>query len=603
VVILDNEAHSPQSRLSGRGQANTMPPLMLVELRVVNFVLIERLEIHFEAGLNVLTGETGAGKSIIIGALGLVLGWRGAPDLVRPGADQAEVEALFDTSRAPRARAMLAEAGLGAGDELVLRRVVQSSGRSRAYANGRLCTASQLSSLACELVDISSQHESVALASQATHLGYLDAFAGLDTERGLLGAAVGDMVVLSKQIDDLSTRERGRAEREAFLRFQLCAVDEIDPKPGEIEDLSAERTRLKHAGLLGQTTRGAADRLYETDGAICDDLARLASDLGQAGEIDPALRPLGAGVGSARAELLEIARTLGRYADNVQANPGRLAEVEERLFLLGKLVRQHGADIADLLAARERLRSDLAALGGVSEELATRREDLSNLLDRAAERARGLSAARKRAAVRMGKLIGKELAAMGMGQAKVVVEIGALGATGRAAGDLTVDGARLGPDGIDRVEFLIAPNPGAPPRPLSRIASGGELSRALLALKRVLADVGPAGLYVFDEVDAGIGGAVAERIGRAIADVARHRQVLCITHHPAIAAFADAHFVVDKRDGGSLATTEVTRARGPERLEEISRMLGGERVSPAVRKAAEGMLREAGKLAPSEPTR
>jgi DNA repair protein RecN (Recombination protein N) len=184
-----------------------------------------------------------------------------------------------------------------------------------------------------------------------------------------------------------------------------------------------------------------------------------------------------------------------------------------------------------------------------------------------------------------------------------VVEIAARGASGRENADLEVDGARLGPDGIDRVEFLIAPNPGAPPRPLSRIASGGELSRALLALKRVLADVGPAGLYVFDEVDAGIGGAVAERIGKAIADVARHRQVLCITHHPAIAAFADAHFVVDKRSQDGVATTDVTRARGRQRLDELARMLAGERITPAVRKAAEGMLREAGKLAPSEPDR
>jgi DNA repair protein RecN (Recombination protein N) len=354
---------------------------------------------------------------------------------------------------------------------------------------------------------------------------------------------------------------------------------------------------------LGQTTRGAADRIYDRDGAICDDLARIASDLGQAGEIDPELRPLAAGVGSARAELSEIARALGRYAENVESNPQRLAEVEDRLFHLGKLVRQHGASVADLLAARERLRSELDSLGSVSEDLERLRADLTALLDKTGTRARSLSAARKRAATRLGKLIGKELAALGMGQAEVVVEIAALGPVGRQAGDLDVDGARLGPDGIDRVEFLIAPNPGAPPRPLSRIASGGELSRALLALKRVLADGGPAGLYVFDEVDAGIGGSVAERIGRAIADVARHRQVLCITHHPAIAAFADAHFVVDKRERSGLAATEVTRLGARQRLDEIARMLAGEKITPAVRKAAAGMLGQAGKLAPSDPAR
>jgi DNA repair protein RecN (Recombination protein N) len=566
---------------------------MLSELRVRNFVLIEELGLRLDPGFNVLTGETGAGKSIVVGAVGLVLGSRAAADLVRPGAEEAEVEALFDVSRAPRARAQLAEAGLDQGDEVVLRRVVASSGRSRAYLNGRLCTATQLTSLASELVDISSQHESVALTDPATHLVYLDAFARLEPERLKLGAFVDQLVTKTKEVKALEEVERSRGEREAFLRFQIAAIEEVDPRPGEQEELSAERVRLRHADRLRTISRDAADRLYDKDGSICDELAGIGGELAGARELDAKLEALAASIDGARSELLEAARELGRYADGIDADPGRLAEVEERLFQLSKLTRQHGGGIDDVLAARARMENEVAALASAEGRLAESRAELSALLAEASQRAKNLSAARKEAAVRLGGLIGKELEGLGMGRARVVVEV----APQRGGGaELEIEGARLGRDGIDRVEFLIAPNPGVEPRPLHRIASGGELSRALLALKRVLADGGPLGLYVFDEVDAGVGGAVAERIGAAIADVARHRQVLCITHLASIAAFADAHFVVQKGEQRGVAVTQVARVRGKERLAEIARMLAGAKVTPAARRAAEEMLRDTGQI-------
>jgi DNA repair protein RecN (Recombination protein N) len=562
---------------------------MLAHLGVKNFVLLEQLDLSLEPGFNVLTGETGAGKSIVIGALGLVLGGRAAPDLVRPGADEAEVEALFDASDAPRARELCEEAGLEPTDDIVLRRVVQSSGRSRAYLNGRLCTAAQLSELASELVDISSQHQSVALTDPATHLMYLDAFGKLDGDRSALSAMVDDLVAKSKKVAELEEIERGRGQREAFLRFQLASIEEVSPRAGEVAELEAERARLRHAERLGRVTRSAAERLYDKDNAICDELARLAGELGSMCEVDPVLAPLSAGVESARSELVDVARALGRYADGIEADPERLATVEERLFQIGKLVRQHGGDVESVLAAKERMRSEIDSLAGAQDRLGEQRARVAALLSKAGGMARALSKARKKAAVLLGDTIGKELDALGMGRARVVVEV----APQRGGTDLDVEGARLGRDGIDRVEFLIAPNPGVEPRPLRRIASGGELSRALLALKRALADGGPAGLYVFDEVDAGVGGAVAERIGRAIADVARHRQVLCITHLASIAAFAKAHFVVDKQEKAGLATTRVARVAGKERLSELARMLAGANVSPAARKAAEEMLKAA----------
>lgn len=563
---------------------------MLVELLVRDFVLIDTLELRFEPGFNVLTGETGAGKSIVVGALGLVLGGRARPDLVRPGCEEAEIQARFDVSQSPGARAKLAESGIE-DDELVIRRVVQASGRSRAYLNGRLCTAAELLALAPELADVSSQHESVSLTDPNTHISYLDAFAKLDPLREELATLVDQVSTKAKELADLREKERGRAEREAFLRFQLAAIDELSPQPGEIEELEAERARLRHADRLGAATRGAADRLYDADGALCDELGRLASDLMQVADLDPSLRPLAESVEAARAELVEAARALSRYADGIETDPTRLAQVDDRLFRINKLARQYGGGVDDVIAARKRLEKELDALASAEERIAVVDGELKEALGVAARQARELSAKRRQEAERLGELISRELALLGMGRARVVVDVAQLEGSG---GELEVDGARLTRDGIDRVELLIAPNPGAPPRPLRRIASGGELSRALLALKRVLAENGPAGLYVFDEVDTGVGGAVAEQIGHAIADVARHRQVLCITHLAQIAAFANAHFVVEKHSDGERTRTRVLRIGHKERVAEIARMISGAKITPAARKAAEEMLRDAG---------
>ena len=563
---------------------------MLVELLVRDFVLIDTLELRFEPGFNVLTGETGAGKSIVVGALGLVLGGRARPDLVRPGCEEAEIMARFDLSHSPGARAKLAEAGLE-NDELVVRRVVQASGRSRAYLNGRLCTAAELTALAPDLADVSSQHESVALTDPSTHITYLDAFAKLEPLRDELSSVVERVAAKAKELAELREKERGREEREAFLRFQLAAIDELAPQANEVEELEAERARLRHADKLGAATRGAADRLYDADGALCDELGRLAADLTQASDIDPELRPLAESVEAARAELVEAARALSRYADGIEMDPARLAQVDDRLFRINKLARQYGGSVDGVLAAKQRLTEELDALASAEERIAVIENEVRDALAVAAEKARQLSAKRKEEAERLGGLISRELSLLGMGKARVVVDVAQLEGSG---GELEIDGARLTRDGIDRVELLIAPNPGAPPRPLRRIASGGELSRALLALKRVLAENGPAGLYVFDEVDTGVGGAVAEQIGHAIADVARHRQVLCITHLAQIAAFANAHYVVEKRSDTERTQTRVLRVGHKERVAEIARMISGAKITPAARKAAEEMLRDAG---------
>ncbi len=579
---------------------------MLVQLTARNIVLFERLTLDLQPGFNVLTGETGAGKSMILDAFALVLGGRARPDIVRAGEREAEVEALFEVEPGSRVAAKLEASGLPFERELVVRRVVQSSsekagsdksdkadnkkgdGRSRAFVNGRLCTAAQLAELAADLCDVSSQHESVSLTDPATHIEYLDAFGKLSAARDSLAEEVDALGAIAKELEAVRAAERGRAEREDFLAYQLREITELDPQPGEELELENERGRLRHASKLSEATRRAAERLYEGESAICDELARLGSDLDAVTQFDASLGPIARTLESSRSELADAARALSRYAEGVESNPTRLAEVEERMFRLQKLLRKHGPTTTELLAHRDSLARDLAALTSASDRAAELEAKRDAKLARVGVDARTLSKKRRDAADKLADAIGRELAALGMGRARVVVDV----APSQLSGDsLSVDGARLGRSGIDRVEFLIAPNKGEDPRPLRRIASGGELSRALLALKRVLADRGPAGLYVFDEVDAGVGGAVAEVIGRAMADIARHRQVLCITHLPQIAALADVHFVVDKTETKGRTNSTVRKLRDDERIEEVARMIGGVKVGDAAKRAAEEMIR------------
>jgi DNA repair protein RecN (Recombination protein N) len=562
---------------------------MLLSLTIDNVVLIEHQVLELGPGFNVLTGETGAGKSMVVDALALVLGGRARPEIVRSGAREAEVAALFEIEAGSRVAAKLEAAGVPCDGELVVRRVVQAEGRSRAFLNGKLSTAAQLAELAPDLCDIASQHESVSLTDPSTHLEYLDAYGRLEGMRDRLGEKVAELAEIVREIDRVREAERGRAEREDFLAFQLREIEELDPSPGEEVELESERARLRHAEKLSNTTQGAADRLYEGEDAVCDQLARIVTDLDSASAIDPSLAPIARAVEGARSELADAARALSRYASGIESNPERLAEVDDRWFRLQKLLRKHGPTTTELLAHRDDLRRQLAELAGAYElrgELEIKRDAC---LSAVAAEARALSRKRRDTAAKLADAIGKELAGLGMGRARVVVDVSPVPAP--QAGELPpVDGARLTATGIDRVEFLIAPNKGEDPRPLRRIASGGELSRALLALKRVLAEKGPAGLYVFDEVDAGVSGAIAEVIGRAIADVARHRQVLCITHLPQIAALADTHYVVDKTEAKGRTTSSVRRLSDAERIEEIARMIGGVRVGEAARRAAVELL-------------
>ncbi len=563
---------------------------MLTCLRVRSFAIIEALEVELDGGLNIVTGETGAGKSILVDALQLVLGARGRPEVVRTDAEAAEVEALFDLSDQPEALSALRDKGIETEGELLIRRVVSATGRTRAYINGRLATLAQLKEVTKGLADISSQHEYHSLADSRHHLTYLDAFAGHALLMSQVEQAHAALVEAGARLEEVVTEERGKADREDLLRYQVNEIETLREALENEEALIVECERLRHAEKLGTAAGQAEAQLYADDDSICGAVSKIASSVEQASSFDPSLTPMAAQVREALLQLEDAASELGSYARDLSFDPNRLGALEEQLDRLSRVKRKYGDTVADVLAHRDQAAEELDSLERYEERLDRYQREFDEAFEEASRVALTLRGKRRTAAAKLSKAISKELSSLGMGEAKVTVELAALEGGAR---ELQVEGARLSPTGIDHAELLIAPNRGEEAKPLRKIASGGELSRAMLAIKRVLAGLGPASLYVFDEVDAGVGGAVAEVIGRKIHEVAQHSQVLCITHLPQISAYADAHYRVHKEVVGNRTKSDIRLLSSKERLEEIARMLGGVTVTDQARAAAQALLQSA----------
>ncbi len=563
---------------------------MLTCLRVREFAIIEQQEIVFEPGLNMVTGETGAGKSIMVDALQLVLGARGRADLVRTGADQADVEALFDVSDDPLTQGRLRAVDIEVEDEIVLHRVNQANGRTRAYVNGKMATAAQLRRLSAGLVDISSQHEHHTLANPSSHLGFLDAFAEIEGLEAQMGAAWTRLLDARTAVKEVEEQIRNRHDREGYLRYQLSELEGIDLEPGQDVELADEVRRLRHSERLSRASMGAEAVLYEQENSVTTQLTRVIGGLQELAAIDPRLEEITQQLDGARVELEEAARVLGAYGRNIHADPERQAELESQLHQLRRLERKYGGSLEAMLGYRQEVIRSLEELVQIEVHLEQRQAELDQALTQASEIARQLSERRKEAAARLADAITAELNELGMGEAQVQVDVAPFDSQSH---DFSVDDAPLTSTGIDRVEFLIAPNPGELPKPLAKVASGGEISRALLALKTVLSGSGPAGTYVFDEVDAGVGGAVAEVIGRKLQEIARHHQVICITHLPQIAAFGEAHFFVSKSTRDGRTRSSIRRLDSDGRVKELANMMGGKQHGRSTRKAAEDMLAQA----------
>jgi DNA repair protein RecN (Recombination protein N) len=550
---------------------------MLAQLRVRELVLIEELDLELAPGFNALTGKTGAGKSLVIAAFDLLMGRKASSELVRRGAAEAEVEGLFDVSDEPLVRAKLAEAGLPVGDELLVRRVVPADGRNRCYVNGKLASLAVLGELASGLASVMGQHEHHALFDPAVQLALLDEYGVPAGLRDAMAAAHARLAAARDALARLAAAERDRGARLDFVRYQVDEIDRIAPAADELDRIEREAKLLRHQEVLLETARRSAHELYEADGSVFERLGSLAKSLDEVSRHDESLAPDARQLADAVVLVEEAARSLAAYGRGFDPDPGRLEVLEERREALRRLSRKHGTDLAGVIAARDVLAAEAHALERYEDSLREAEEEVATARSAAAEAATALTRRRRDAARRFSAAATGELQDLAFAK-------GALDARLEAApGD-------PGPRGADALELYVDLNPGEGAHPLRKVASGGELSRVMLAVRRVLAGLGPVGTYVFDEVDAGVGGSVATSVGRKLRDVAAHHQVICVTHLPQIAAMCDAHFRVSKIEEGGRTVTRVDRLGPAERVEEIARMLGGERVTAKFRAAARELI-------------
>ena len=568
---------------------------MLVHLHIKDLAIIEEVELRPGPGLNMLTGETGAGKSIIVGAAALLLGARASADLVRTGQEEAVVEALFDISARPAVASAVEAAGLPDGEgELLVRRVVARSGRGQVHVNGALCTLSVLRGLTCDLLDISGQHEHQRLSDHGVQRGILDATALKSRDLTLMAQHHGQLRDLAAELQRTSNDEAERTQRQEFLTFQLRELEAASLAPGEEEELRLERERLHRASELVEAAAEGEDQLYSGDGSVTERLTMLQRRLSSLAHLDPRLAELADQLSTAAVQVEDVAHTLRAFAATEDLDPARLDRVEERLDLLLRLGRKHGKSVEELLAHQGLLQAELARL----ESLEERRSGLEGRLSKARGEAETLAGklekARARASRKLAAAVTDHLARLRMEGARLQVAITAQAAREGDEPALVFGHRRLGPAGWDRVDLRIATNPGEEPRPLARVASGGELSRVMLALHRVLGQRDPISTVIYDEVDAGVGGAVADVVGRYLAEVGRHRQVLCVTHLPQVAAHADHHFHVDKslskKGGKQQARSQLRKLSDQDRVVELARMLGGERVTRKAKEAAAELI-------------
>lgn len=553
---------------------------MLHELNIKDFAIIEDLTIPFYNGLNILTGETGAGKSIIIAALGLVLGERADTTAVREGAEAAAVSAVFDAANlAPCARAMLRDAGLDVKDELVVRRVVSGGGKGRAYINGHPVPQQFLKMVGPYLIDVSSQHSQQLLVDSENHLAILDQFANLTELKISYTTLYQDYLSRREALEQLKSENNTANERLEFHRFQLNEIRAAAPKADEDLELEQERKLVRHAAMLQENIAGADDILCSGGGSVLDQVRAASLMLTRCSEADDSFRPLIEELETAVVHVEEVASKIGRYRDRLNIDPARLEFIEERLYLLNQLKKKYGGTLDAVILRGEAIAKELDAIEHYDDRLAEAEEALKDAEGRLKKVAENLSKERKIAAKRLAQSIQKELEELDFKRTTFLVDFKPL------------EGGSFGPTGIDLVEFLFAPNIGEPLKPLARIASGGELSRVMLAIKQVInRGVELAAIFVFDEVDTGIGGRTAEIVGRKLKSLSLTRQVICITHLPQVACYADSHYRVLKQLKSGRTVTQFDSLGVEDRIGEIARMLGGVKVSDTTRNHAREML-------------
>ena len=562
---------------------------MLRELRIKNFAVIDEVALDLGPGLNVLTGETGAGKSIILNALGLISGGRVTSDVIRHNEEEATVEALFE--KIPDwIRERLVEAGYGTDDELIIKRVVSRSGKNRIYLGGSLCPLNLLSDIGHAMVHIYGQHEHHTLLRPETHLGLLDAFGGVAADASTMSEKFHLLVSATQRL--LKAREileKGKKEKE-MLAAQAEEIGNARLRPEEEEELQEKKNILIHAEKLYQGCLEGEELLYEGENALVSRLGRYGSKLRELAAIDDGLRPTVELLESALVQLEEANAGLRHYAERVHFEPGALELLEDRLAEIHRLRRKYDGSVEEILKMQAQAEKELQALDRGEEEIPALEKTFEAARQAAWEAAGALSVKRQRVAKRFKKEMEKEAKQLGMPD--TIFEVHFLDwPDSEDAPPFVVGGQKLNELGIDQIEFYFSPNRGEPPKPLAKIASGGELSRLMLAIKSLALTPEGSPTLLFDEVDAGIGGGVAEIVGKKLKQVAASHQILCVTHLPQIAALADSHHIVRKEVVKDRTSAKVDKLKDVERIEEVARMLGGLKITERTRRHAEEMVR------------
>lgn len=554
---------------------------MLTDLTIKNIAIIDALHISFKEGLTVLTGETGAGKSIIIDAVGLIMGGRASADLIRSGEDEAVVEALFDISAQPDVTRQLRDCGFDCDNELLVKRSISRAGKNRVFINGSLATLALLAEIAPRLINIYGQHESQTLLRPENHLRLLDAYAGLNGQREEFARLFDRLRMLQERLGVLDEEEREAERRLDLLSYQSDEISRAALQAGEEEELEARRQVLAGAERLGSTAASAFERLYEGDGAILGQLRRIKNAIAEISAIDHSLDGLAASLENAYLQVEDAAIVLRDYSSRIEADPAGLQQADDRLDLINRLKRKYAPTVEAILEFKHGLDSEIESLKGREQARHDLEAEQERLAQEVRQRGSDLTARRTAAAVALSKALAAEVHQLAMKNAVVETVLEPLSEP-RASG-------------YERVELLFSPNPGEPPRPLARIASGGELSRLMLAFKQVLPE-GDVPTLIFDEVDTGIGGATSEMVGKKLKNVASLQQVLCITHLAQVAVFAGQHLRVEKQVAGGRTTTQVVALADGERTREVARMLAGARITDSALSHAAEMLAATGGL-------
>lgn len=559
---------------------------MLCELRVKNLALIESLELSFEqdrhAGLVVMTGETGAGKSIMLRAIHLLSGKRASADWIRSGAETCEVEALFEIKEHHRRLLdQLDESGFGRDTSLIIKRVVSASGRSRFYVNGSLATAKVVTELTDEMLSVASQHDQQQLVHPGAHLDYIDTLGDLWQQRQKVGQLFRQWQEKKGALADLRRQEQEKEQRQDYLKFQLAEIAEAGVQPGEDEQLIAEKKRLKNGQALIHLSQ---ESFHLLSGKLMDDMARLRQGLSQLAALDPGATKLAEDISGFTFLAEDYANELRLYRDGLETDPYRLEQVTGRLDLLQQLKRKYGDTLEAVLLYEEKGKQELEQLEHMDRELGQLQQQVDILEKELVQEATTLSEERRKIGMHLEKAMAMELASLAFDRAEVKV----------VWKDVEQVPQTLRASGWDRGEFFFSANPGEPERPLAKIASGGELSRLMLAMKCLLAKKDMVETVIFDEVDTGIGGEAAEAVARKIQELAGHHQVFCITHLPQIAARGTLHFQVSKTVDNGRTQTAVNRLSEDSRVQELVRMLAGESATQHTRAWAEQLLAKGG---------